>query len=141
MSNAPRFDSEFLESVAFAFRKRRKAIRHQACSADLAKVYELVNADRMERLEIYVRTHDGAVLRLHAWPDRVIWLDARQSAKKGWAWSWTREGRLLGTHGAPDVIRALETTFALFYKMNHSRSQELSGPWSALLAQALKVVR
>ncbi|MGA7713873.1 MAG: hypothetical protein WCA81_18415 [Rhizomicrobium sp.] len=141
MSNAPRFESEFLEGLAFAFRKRRKSLSHRASGAECVKVYELVGDERMERLEIYLPKYGKVMLRLHAWPDRKIWLDARQSTKKGWAWAWTREGRLLGSSGAPEAIAALETTFDRLFEMTSSRTNELSEPWATLIANGPKPVR
>lgn len=141
MNQSVHFESEFLEELSIAYRKRRKSLSHRASSADLAKTYELVETERMERLEIYLPNYDKVVLRLHAWPDRSIWLDARRSSKQGWVWSWTHEGRLLRSHGAKEVIEALEETLDTLFEMNSLRTQELSGPWNALLAQGPKEVR
>lgn len=140
MSNDPRFDSEFLEALALAFRKRRKALRHKARGAGYAKIYERVGDEKMERLEIHLPKYDGALLRLHAWPDRKIWLDARRSAKKGWAWSWTKEGRLLGTWSAAEAMQILEATFDRLYEMTADHVDELSEPWNALLADGPRLV-
>lgn len=140
MSNDPRFDSEFLEELALAFRKRRKALRHKATGAGYAKVYERIGDEKVERLEIHLPKHDGALLRLHAWPDRMIWLDARRSAKTGWAWSWTKEGRLLGTCSAVDAVQTLEATFDHLFEMTAAQVDELSEPWNALLAGGPRLV-
>ena len=141
MNQFPRFDSEFLEGLAFAFRKRRKALSHRAQSAEYAKVYELIEGEKTERLEIHLPYFDWGLLRLHAWPDRQIWLDARRSAKKGWAWKWTYDGRLLGNCAASDVIKALEDTLDPLPRMDSSRTHELSGPWSRLLATGPREVK
>jgi hypothetical protein len=135
MNQFPKFESEFLEELAIAFRKRRKALSHRLQSAECAKVYELAEGKKMERLEIYLPYFDWAILRLHAWPDRMIWVDARQSAKKGWAWSWTQDGRLLGDCSARDVIGALEDTIGPLQQMDSSRTRELCASWSHLLAK------
>jgi len=37
--NTPRFQDEFLDGLATAFRKRRKALTHLANGAEYAKVY------------------------------------------------------------------------------------------------------
>ena len=129
----PRFQDEFLESLAVSFRKRRKSLSHRTRRAEVAKVYELVDGKKLERLEIDLVKYDEASLRLHAWPDRLIWLDARRLTKKGWAWSWTREGRLLGEPRL--VIAALEQTLDILFEMDASRTRELDGPWSQLLAR------
>src|SRR5690349_15729681 len=107
MTAVPRFESEFLESLATAFRKRRKSFKHRGRGADLVKVYELVDGARIEKLEIEL-DHFKQVLRLHAWPDRSIWLGAGEATKKVQAWSWTSEGRVLGAHKPQRIIMALE---------------------------------
>jgi len=141
MSSIPRFESEFLEGLAFAFRKRRKSLSHRSSAPECVKVYELVGDNRMERLEIYLPKCGKAMLRLHAWPDRQIWLDARQPTKMGWAWAWTREGRLSGSCGAQEAFGALEETFDRLFEMTSSRTIELSEPWATLIANGPKPVR
>src|SRR5580704_5458637 len=121
VSNAPNFHDEFLECIAIAFRKRRKALTHKTSRAEYAKVHELIGDKREERLEIYLGEGTrprGTPLRLHAWIDRLTWLDARKpnarrSTEKGWAWSWNYEGRLLAPHLAPAIINALEETLPI----------------------------
>ena len=76
-----------------------------------------------------------------AWPDRQIWLDARCSTKKGWAWEWTYDGRLLGSVDPPNVIKALEATLDPLQQMDNSRTHELSKPWIRLLAKGPQPVR
>src|ERR1700687_369405 len=110
MNQSPRFQDAFLENVAVAFRKRRKSLSHRAESAEYAKVYEVAGTRKTERLEVHLPMWDWGLLRLHAWPDRMIWLDACRPSKKGWVWAWTYEGRLLGECAASDVIKALEET-------------------------------
>jgi hypothetical protein len=140
MTPVPRFEDEFLESVAFAFRKRRKSLKHRASNVDFAKVYERMASEKLARLEIDLLKYDDATIRLWAWPDRQIWLDARRPAKKGWAWSWTYEGRLLGERSAPDIIAALEETFDMLYQMDSTRVSVLDRPWVKLLAKGPRPV-
>lgn len=143
MANDPAFESDFLSDLAVAFRKRRKALSHRASIAEYAKVYELIQSESVERLEIRIgnTSRNAALLRLHAWPDRQIWLDARHSLKTGWAWAWTYDGRLLGKHQGQDVIAALEETLASMFEMDQSRTDELAKPWKALLARGPSAVR
>jgi hypothetical protein len=140
MSNVPRFQDPFLEDLAFAFRKRRKALAHKTRLAEHAKVYELVDGEKMERLEIELVEYEKITLRLHAWPDRLIWLDARRSAKRGWAWVWHYDGRLLGRSSPSKVIEALEVSRALLHDMNASRTQFLAEPWARLIARGPRPV-
>ncbi|HEX2592740.1 MAG TPA: hypothetical protein VHL34_14655 [Rhizomicrobium sp.] len=137
MPDSPNFQSEFLEDVATAFRKRRKTLKHHARIAEFAKVYELVDGEKMERLEIRIGndSRNAALLRLHAWPDRLIWLGASRSMKVGWLWEWTYEGRLLGEHRGNAIVAALEETFALMYQMNQASVHLLNAPWKPLLGR------
>ncbi len=136
----PRFQDAFLENLAFAFRKRRKALTHQV-RVEFAKVYEAAGSKETERLEVSVLRYDDAWLRLHAWPNRQIWLDARRREKTGPRWSWSFEGRLLDERLAPEVVKALEETIALLFEMDAPRTHVLNGPWARLLAQGPRAVR
>lgn len=100
---------------------------------ELSKVYELVDREKVERLEIDLLSVGKTSLRLHAWPDRLIWLDARRPTKKGWTWSWTYEGRLLAS--TVDVIASMELSLDLLAGMETSRTGELDQLWVRLLAR------
>jgi hypothetical protein len=143
MARFPRFQDEFLESVSVAFQKRQKSFSHRASDADVAKVYERRTERRgaEEYLEIWLVAYDSASLRLWAWPDRFIRLEARRPMKKGLAWSWAYDGRLLGERSASEVIAALEETYGLFYEMEASRTNAFSGPWERLLARGPQAIR
>jgi hypothetical protein len=140
MNQIPHFESEFLERLSFAFRKRRKALSHLAEGAEFAKVYELIADKKTERLEIHLPYFNWGLLRLHAWPDRQVWVDARCPAKKGCAWSWTYDGRLLGDTSVTDIILALEGTIITFQHMDDSRTHEISSLWERLLARGPREV-
>jgi len=139
MSPIPRFQDDFLESLAFSFRKRHKALKHYVRHAEFAKTYDWIGPERSERLEISL--YDGAWLTLHAWPNRHIWLDARRREKIGPRWKWNFEGRLLGDVPTTNVVEALEETIALLFEMDAPRTHVLNGPWTRLLAQGPKPVR
>ncbi len=143
MIDAPKFQNDFLEALAIGFRKRRKAIRNKALRANYVKAYEILNSEKKERLEIDIEdgpTLSGATLRMHAWPDRVIWLDARKPTKQGWAWSWTYDGRLGGTYAPRDIVEALEQTHSLLPSMDKNLTQKLTEIWCRLLARGPSAV-
>jgi len=140
MSNVPRFQDPFLEDIAFAFRKRRKALSHKVRLAEYAKVYELWDGEKIERLEIELHEYEQITLRLHAWSDRQLWLDARRSAKRGWAWAWTYRGRFLGDSPASKIIEALEVSLTLVHGMTASRTGDLAEAWARLIAQGPRLV-
>ena len=137
--NHPRFESEFLESLSFAFRKRRKAMRHHGSGANLSKVYERVDGETMERLEIIVDYFETR-LRLHAWPDRQIWVSVRFATKKGEAWKWSCDGRLIGSRAMQDVIAALEASIVLVPRVNAERTREFDVIWASLIARGPRAV-
>jgi hypothetical protein len=141
MSPIPRFKEEFLESLAFAFRKRHKAIKYSMRPAEFAKTYDRSGSERSERLEISLRHYSDAWLTLHAWPDRMIWLDARRREKTGPRWKWSFEGRLVGDSSPLEVVAALEETIALLFEMDAPRTHVLNGPWIRLLAQGPKPIQ
>jgi len=143
MNNQPHFESEFLESLADAFRRRRRSLSRRACRVELAKTYEAGKDGKQERLEIEIGgiAGKGPVLKFHAWSDRMVWIDARSPAKQGWAWTWTADGRLTGDCSSRVLIETLEETYELTGDMSSARTVTLDGQWKPLLARGLTVVR
>lgn len=135
----PQFESDFLNDVAFSFKKRRKSLKHRCAQIAFGKVYEIENNQETERLELKLQARSsskGERLRLHAWPDRWIWVDARKGAKKGWEWEWTFDGRLLGAFTGRDLIAAVEESLAFsFYSDTAPQSYDVSNIWQPLLAK------
>ena len=54
------------------------------------------------------------LVRMHAWDDRWVWIDARQAGQNRWIWSWTLEGRLAAGLGGRDLLDAIERSERLF---------------------------
>ena len=54
------------------------------------------------------------LIRVHAWDDRWVWIDARQADKTRWIWSWTLEGRLAPGLGGLHLLDAIERSERLF---------------------------
>ena len=136
----PEFENEFLADVARSVKKRHKALKHSIRSINCDKVYEAdESGEKSEKLELTLRQSSspkGLQLRLFAWPDRWVWVDARQAAKKGWKWEWTHEGRLLGVFGGRDLISAVEK--ALFDSIDddfNPVTSEVAEIWRPLLAK------
>ena len=132
MDETPHFQNAFLDSLASAFRARRRLLSEKACLVELTKS---IGADGQEQLEIAM---DGIVgrgpkLKFHAWSDRRVRIDARQPAKLGWAWSWSHDGRLTEDCGPRSFIEALEGTYELIGEMTPSRTTTLDATWKALV--------
>jgi hypothetical protein len=135
MADHPSFESVFLTELATAFRNRRRALSHRACNVELIKAHEEGDSGR-ERLEIQIGgiVGRGPLLRLHAWNDRLVWLDARRPAKEGWAWSWTTEGVTTATSGASHLLDAIEETWLLIGDITAGRTETLQSLWAPHLA-------
>lgn len=134
MDETPHFQNAFLDSLAAAFRTRRRSFSEKACHVELTKS---VGADGQEQLEIVMGgiVGKGPKLKFHAWSDRRVRVDARQPAKLGWAWSWSHDGNLVDECGPRAFIEALEATYALIGEMTPSRTATLDATWKPLIAQ------
>lgn len=139
MPVVPTFEDPFLEGMAFGLRKRTKAISHKVRTLGCDKVYDLRDGERRERLELRIEDIDQIEFRMHAWPDRWIWLDARRSAKSGWLWEWTDAGRLTGQIQA--LVPAIEDTLAQLIRMEPAQVSSLTSIWKPLLAKGPVDVR
>jgi len=95
----------------------------------------------VEKLEVELRpwANDEKVsVRLFAWTDRWVCIDARAATKNGWAWQWTFEGRLLGEFGGREIVGGLENTLDCVHNMDPRKTRELADIWGSLLAQGPK---
>jgi len=136
MSEQPTFQSEFLRDLNEAFRKRRRAISHQAASVRYGKIYELIDDEKVERFEAELEGgNPSATFRLHAWPDRILWVDFRQSAKSGRGWEWTSTGRLLPPHSGREVVAAIEQTYSHVWSMTRTQYSEFEAIWRPMIAK------
>jgi hypothetical protein len=136
MDETPHFQNAFLDSLASAFRTRRRSLSENACRAELTRSPG-VDGQEHEELKIQLGgiVGKGPVLKFHAWADRRVRIDARQPAKLGCAWSWTRDGRLADECGPRTFIEAIEATYALIGDMTPTRTATLDATWKALLAK------
>lgn len=142
MSRVPPFDDEFLESTAVSLRKRTKALGHLVPHVDISKVYD-AGTVRRERLEVSLSGYqsNNPTLRMHVWPDRWVWVDARELSKRGWVWAWTYEGRLLGDRSGRDLVATLENSYHGLSNMDGTRTHELTALWKPLLARGPVEIR
>lgn len=63
------------------------------------------------RCEITIQLRvDGrsVIVRVHAWPDRWVWIDARHSVHGGWRWQFTTQGRFVNIGGARALVANVE---------------------------------
>ena len=133
-----RFESEFLNEVDNSLAKRRKALKHKFHEVESEKTYEIEHGVENERFELRIRSSPSPKdlrCRLVAWPNRWVWVDARKSAKMGWEWVWTFEGRLLGTLTSRDLVIALELSLDLSKQSGRAIDMmSISKIWKSSLA-------
>jgi hypothetical protein len=141
MSQIPTFDNDFLEDVAYGLRKRRKAISRMFSLVECYKVYETFHGRKEEKLELHIdenTSRRSPGLRLFAWVDRSLWIDARaisDKGKKGWKWTWTAEGRLVGGLSGCNLVSAIEQSSRLLHGMDGSQTGRFDEIWNPLLAR------
>jgi len=144
MSNLPDFESPFLSDIAKSFSKIRKGLKYDSHDLKFNKVMDLVGDRKSEKVEISIRSsasRNNIRTRLYIWDDRWLWLDARKSKQKGWAWEYTVEGRLSGSATEKELMEALKS----FYKNSLSYDEENIGSqayafWNGLIAMGPKAV-
>ena len=144
MNNLPDFESPFLSDVAKSFSKIRKGLRYDSYELKFNKVMDLVSDRKSEKVEISIRSsasRNDIRTRLYVWDDRWLWLDARKSKQKGWAWEYTVEGRLSGSATEKDLMDALKSFYekSLSYDDKNISSQANS-LWNGLIAIGPKAV-
>ena len=144
MKNLPDFESPFLSDIAKSFSKIRKGLNYDSHELKFNKVMDLVGDRKSEKVEISIHSsasRNSIRTRLYIWDDRWLWLDARKSEQKGWAWEYSVEGRLSGSATEKELMEALKS----FYKNSLSYNEENIGSqanafWNELIAMGPKAV-
>jgi hypothetical protein len=137
----PSFESELLKDVVESLRKRHKSLKHRVREIACERVLEKIDERTWERLDIEFIEPAGAMkrsLRLRLWDDRYVWVDCRAPQKKGWAWEWSDEGRLLGDCNGRRLLELFEQTLDVSASMETSRLQEFATIWRKVLAKGPK---
>ena len=145
----PEFNNAFLADIAFSYKKRRKSLKHRTSKMSCVKSYNNTSENRNECEEIFELTVETpgaskrAVFQLHAWEDRWVWVDGRQSiSKQGWLWEWTHEGRFIGDGGGRQLIEALEKSISLSPSFSdHPYQAQITGVWKPILASGPVALR
>lgn len=120
-SDWPFFASGLLDSVAAAFRLRRKAIRYQAgvsCSREICETA----AGASERLNLDFQPILGGDLRLSVWEDGLMWLRlcvAALGRNAGWAFIDSFYGSINDVSAAALVLM-VEATMAEPFRVGNS---------------------
>jgi hypothetical protein len=124
-------ESPFLDDLLSSLTRRRKAIKHRVRALRAERVSD--SSDGLESAKVEIQCDllaPRTMLRLNAWADRWIWVDARRSGKSGWVWQFTTEGRLLGDQLARELVAALEASIGA-----QGIESDLRAIWAPILAQ------
>ena len=78
------------------------------------------------------------LLRVHAWEDRWLWIDARHSSKLGWLWEFNTEGRLLPPPSPTAVITRIEAMMDVAHQPPADVPRLMSAIWTHALARGLR---
>jgi len=116
MNNYPIFDNHSLNDFVSSIKARSKSLKSKYYYINIEKVIEGVEGfDAKAELTLRKsRSHKSITVRLNVWPDRWVWVDAREASDKGWLWSFNEEGRLAGGKNWSDVIRCAEAMAEIF---------------------------
>jgi hypothetical protein len=125
--------------VLAAFKKRSKALSRSGSTLECTPVKEIVDGRESERgrtdVTIDYRVDAARVtLRIHAWGDRWVWIDARRSSKAGWVWEFTAEGRFVASNGAREFVERAEATISASYLPDTEVSAAMRAIWLKCLA-------
>jgi hypothetical protein len=136
---------DFSSAVLEAFQKRQRAFSRRGAPVECTPVKEIVDGRESEigrtdvRIEFRV-DRARITLRLQVWGDRWVWVDARRSAKFGWVWESTSEGRFVSPGGARDLVAHVEETLSAAHLPIADVPRAISAIWSRCLAVGLRSV-
>lgn len=129
--------SEHLAELAEGLRRRSRALKHSGGELRCERTIERFEDRDREKLEVTFRRRPNTksvTVRLFAWSDRWVWIDAREPTKQGWKWEWTAEGRVSGAGLGKKIVDALERTIAASGEASETIQDDLQLLWKPLLA-------
>lgn len=132
-------ESLFSEAVSDAFRKRSKALARRGALVECKDVKEIIDGHESKRgrtdVTVLYRIEAARVqLRLHAFGDRWVWVDARRGSKEGWVWEFTSEGRFISSGGARRLVECVEETIDASSGAASDTPRLIAAIWSKQLA-------
>ncbi|MBW8886226.1 MAG: hypothetical protein JF616_00600 [Fibrobacteres bacterium] len=102
----------FPATVWRAFERRHRALHLLDAEIESQLVPDVdVHGTDIHRTETMIQLRvDGrsVLVRVHAWPDRWAWIDARHSVRGGWRWQFTTQGRFVNAGGARALVTYVE---------------------------------
>jgi hypothetical protein len=111
--NVPDFVNIFLQSVADALVKRRKAISYRLDRLEITRTTDLKGNVPFERLNLVMRPHGRTSFHFTAWEDSMAWVWVGNRKKTG---GWIFEIKLhtdLWNLAPRDIVQRIEDTIFL----------------------------
>jgi hypothetical protein len=108
VTDFPAFEAPFLSDFVIGLVKTMKTVKRGFRRIDIGPTRD--PEYDMEVFDLtFWRRGTGAGLRIHlkVWQDRWVWIDARESSKKGWKWFRTFDGRLAGGMTGSELLNAV----------------------------------
>ena len=89
-----------------------------------------------DRVELRFTSRKKQQLSLTVWEDRTIRVTASESiSKAGWKFTYTDEGRFVGSEGGRAIVSAVEASLAAMFEMTDKDVGRLEAIWGPLLAK------
>ncbi|NQX95472.1 MAG: hypothetical protein HRT64_11260, partial [Erythrobacter sp.] len=101
--------SDFVEDLLFALKKRSKALKHKNARPEVTRFLEEIDEEQVERVEINFRRLSQQTLILTVWGDRMVHIQAFEpNPDKGWKFQYDLFGRALGETNGKTLVVAIE---------------------------------
>jgi len=108
--------SPVLQEIVESLRRRGRSLKYSGGLLRVERVIETSPEGDRERLEVLYRASRrprAPMVRVHAWSDRWVWVDAREQGNEGWKWSCEAQGRFARQPVGKELVRALEGTIRI----------------------------
>jgi len=124
-----------------AFERRRRALHllDAEIESHLVPDTDARGAD-FHRSETAIQLRiDGrsVIVRVHAWPDRWVWVDARHSVRGGWQWQFTTQGRFI-VDGARALVANAEKTVHAAHRPAGEVPAAMHAIWDGVLISGIR---
>jgi len=137
----PGSDNDFLSDILFSIKKRSKSLRYRSSEISVERVFEEVDGERLEKVELEIQPSSGdAKLLIEVWQDRWVVVSCSERTKVQ-KWDWFYEGKLLPVYNGKAFVGAVEATRSHCFEMNSRKVSLFSRVWQPLLAKGPELVK
>jgi hypothetical protein len=127
----------FPTEVCRTFERRHRALHLLDAEIDSLLVPDTgVHGADIHRAETTIQLRiegRSVIVRVHAWPDRRVWIDARHSIRGGWRWQFTTQGRFVNAVGARALVANVEKMLRTAQRPAGEVPDAMRAIWSDLL--------